>query len=72
MIKIVLRDLLHERNMNQAELSRISGVRPTTINVLYKNDTNRLSLPALEKICIALGCTPNDIIKIEPDAEEDK
>ena len=70
MYTLKLKELLDSRGIKQKELADASGVRPSTISAICRNYTDRISLPALEKICLALGCTPNDIIEILPDAEE--
>lgn len=52
--------------MSQAELSRLTGIRPATINELYHDIADRISLEHLDKICEALGCTLSDLAEYEP------
>jgi len=62
MIKIRLSVLLGERRMTQADLARITKIRPSTINELYHELTERINLDHLDLICEALGCELQDLI----------
>lgn len=66
MIRILLSTRLGERKWTQADLARKTGIRPTTINDLYHEITERVSLEHLDLICEALGCDLPDIITREP------
>jgi putative transcriptional regulator len=73
MIKILLSRKLGELRWTQADLARITGIRPTTINELYHEISERVNLEHLDLICEALECDldeiivriPNSIPKIE-------
>lgn len=67
MIRIHLSNILGERKMSQAELARRTEIRPNTINELYWELVDRISLDQLEKICIELGCKISDLLEIVPD-----
>ncbi|MEG1971967.1 MAG: helix-turn-helix transcriptional regulator, partial [Oscillospiraceae bacterium] len=60
MIKVHLSRLLGERRMSQAELSRQTGIRAATINELYNELAERVSLEHLNKLCEALNCSLYD------------
>ncbi len=62
MIKILLSRKLGELRWTQAELSRVTGIRPTTINELYHEFAERVNLEHLDLICEALGCDLDEII----------
>ncbi len=64
MIKIVLSRKLGELRCTQAELSRMTGIRPTTISDLYNEMADRINLEHLDLICEALGCEVSDIFLI--------
>ena len=51
MIQIYLSELLAERQMTQAELSRLCGIRPSTISMIYNGLADRLNVHHLDKIC---------------------
>ena len=67
MIRIMLSTRLGERRWTQARLAQETGIRAATINDLYHELTDSISLEKLDKICKALKCTPGDILVIETD-----
>lgn len=69
MIKIHLSRLLGERRWSQAKLSRVTGIRPSTINDIYNEFSERISLDHLDRICEALGCEIQDILEYIPNKE---
>ena len=66
MIKIHLSRLLGERKWAQAELARLTGIRPTTINEMYHEIIERVNLDHLDLICEALNCQLHDLIEYIP------
>ncbi len=54
MIRILLSRKLGEIRWTQAELARVTGIRPTTINELYHELAKRVNLEHLDLICEAL------------------
>lgn len=69
MIRILLSARLGERRLKQAELSRMTGIRPNTINDLYNEMATRISLDNLDLICEALDCDITDILQRVPNEE---
>ena len=67
MIKILLSKKLGELRWTQADLSRKTGIRPATINELYHDIAERVSLEHLDLICEALDCELSEIIVRFPD-----
>lgn len=64
-IKINLEDLMWEKRIKSvSELSRKSEVSRPTINNWLAGNIGRVELGVLEKICNALDCEPEDLIKI--------
>lgn len=70
MIRILLSKWLGEIRMTQADLARKTGIRPNTINDLYHELTDRISLTQIETICEVIGCKFSDLIVQEPDKDE--
>lgn len=62
MIRILLSTRLGERRWTQAKLARMTGIRPSTINDLYNEMAERVSLEHLDLICEALDCELSDLI----------
>ena len=62
MVRILLSRKLGELRWTQAELSRVTGIRPTTINEYYHDMAERVNLEHLDLICEALNCDLSEII----------
>ena len=56
-------DLMCKRNMSQAQLARISGVRTATITALLKGNQNP-TIKTINKIALGLNCQPSDIVEV--------
>jgi len=69
MIRILLSTRLGERRWTQADLARMTGIRPSTINDLYHEIAERVNLEHLDLICEALDCDISDIITRVPNSE---
>lgn len=59
--------MLGEKRINQKQLSKITNIRPNTINAYYNDYVQRLNRSDIDKICQALNCTLNDLIEYIPD-----
>jgi putative transcriptional regulator len=64
---IKLDKLLQDRDMSQHELSRLTGIRQPSINEMCRNQTIRLPLSNLAKICEVLNCEISDVIELVRD-----
>ncbi len=69
MIRILLSRKLGEVRWTQADLARVTGIRPTTINELYHEMADRVNLEHLDLICEALDCDLSEIMVRVPDPE---
>lgn len=69
MVKILLSTRLGERRWTQADLARMTGIRPNTISELYHEVATRISLEHLDLICEALGCGLTDLLELTPSSE---
>lgn len=54
-----------EHNINQAELSRLTGITPSTISRLRNNEN--VSLAFISKICTTLNLTLKDVLEYIPE-----
>lgn len=71
MIRIRLSTLLGERRWTQADLARRTGIRPNTINELYHDFADRVSLEQIDKICDVLECDLPDLLERIPNKCDD-
>lgn len=68
-IRILLSRKLGELRWTQADLARKTGIRPNTINELYHEFAERVSLEQLDRICDALHCSLSEILVREEDED---
>ncbi len=66
-IVITLDQLLVKKEMSQRELSKRTGIRQPSINEMCRNQTQRLPLENLAKICEVLECEISDILVLVKD-----
>lgn len=64
-IRIALKDILENLNISRYELAKRTEIKFQTIDNYYKNRVIRYDSAILLKICIALDCTIDELIKIE-------
>jgi len=60
-------DKLNRSGMKQKDLKEI--LSPATINKLRKNEI--VTTDTINKICIFLGCQPEDILEFQPETDEE-
>lgn len=66
-IYIDLENLLKEKNISKNQLCINCNLQRTQLNNYCKNKVGRVDLNILSRLCEYMGCTPNDILKIEED-----
>jgi len=62
MIRILLSRKLGEVRWTQADLARVTRIRPSTINEMYHELCERVNLEHLDLICEALDCDLDEIL----------
>lgn len=72
MIRIMLSKLLGEKRLTQADVSRKTGIRPTTINEYYHELADRINLEHIDLICEVLNCDIYDLLVREPREDPDR
>lgn len=65
-MKFNLKRLLFDRDMNQMDLHRMTGIRYETVNAYYHGHVKRINVKDLEKICDTLCCNLSDLIEYNP------
>ena len=64
-----LQHLLIEKDISTAELMRRAKI---SANIVTKIKNGQyMALDKVESICVALDCTPNDILEFIPETEDD-
>lgn len=70
MIQWRLRQIMADRNITNRALAGKVGLHETSISKLkQRNDMPRIDGGLLDKLCIALSCSPSDLIFYSADEE---
>ena len=69
-VVITLDDYLNKIGMSQRELAKLTEIRQSSINEMCRNQTARLPLDNLAKICEILNCEITDILRLEKSQSE--
>lgn len=56
--------------MSQAELARLTDIRPNTIGEIYNELIERINLDHLDKICTVLNCDVSDLLEHIPEKKK--
>jgi putative transcriptional regulator len=65
-IAVHLDDLLQANQMTLVELSSRVGVTVANLSILKNGHAKAVRFNTLTAICDALGCTPGDLLSLEP------
>jgi putative transcriptional regulator len=60
--------MLAKRKMKSKELAEIIGISEQNLSLLKSGKVRGVRFETLNNICMALDCTPGDLLEIEPDA----
>lgn len=69
-VRITLQDVLNDKNISQHQLSKMTDIPQPAINLMCLNKSVRFPLDRLARICEALDCEINDILKLEKELAE--
>lgn len=62
---INLENILNKKGLTKYWLSKQTGISYPTISKLCNNETISANFETIEKICICLNCSVNDLLIIE-------
>ena len=62
--------MLIDRDMKKKDLKEVTGISSNTITKLANNEN--VTMEVIEKICLNMGCTVDDIVEFNSDRDEDK
>ncbi|EOU1110481.1 TPA: helix-turn-helix domain-containing protein [Clostridium perfringens] len=63
-MKLKLKELLEQENKSVYWLKHETNISHATIYKMVNNETTMISFDNIEKICMALNCTPNDVFEL--------
>ncbi len=70
-IELELDVMMAKRHMSLNELADRVGIANVNLSKIKNNKVNAIRFSTLAGICEALNCEPGDILKYDPDAEEE-
>ena len=62
-MKLDLRTLMFYKNVNQAKISKDTGISPSVISRYYNNNFNNINKKNIDKLCNYFECSVRDINK---------
>ena len=71
-IAVKLDDLLHDRRMTLTDLAERIGITLANLSILKTGKARAIRFSTLDAICAALDCQPGDILRFEPEEEENE
>ena len=69
MIKCLLKVELAKNDLNQRQLSELTGVRLPTISDMINQKSKSIGVDNIDKICKVLHCNVSDLFVYIPDSE---
>lgn len=66
MIKNNVSTIMGMKRLSIAETAKIAGLRYNTVYKLYHDTTKGIDFETLNRLCYALECTTNDLLKYIP------
>lgn len=64
LIESRLDEVLTERGMTLTQLSLLTGITMANLSILKNNKARAVRFSSLTAICLALDCTPGEILRI--------
>ena len=71
-ITVTLDDVLHDRRMSLTELAERIDITLANLSILKTGKARAIRFSTLEAICAALSCQPGDILRFEPEGEDEQ
>lgn len=65
-----LEELIEEKGISKTQLSYKAEISHTQINRFCKNEATRIDFSTIARLCFALNCKVEDLIKYEPCKKE--
>jgi DNA-binding Xre family transcriptional regulator len=68
MVKVAIKEMAERRGITSSyRLMKALNIPPSQAAKWFNNDLESISLRTLDKLCRALRCKPNDLLRYEPD-----
>ena len=64
-IRIKLDDLLKAKGKSLYAVAKETGIAYNALSKIKKGTVRSISFDVMEKLCLSLGCKPNDLFEVE-------
>lgn len=65
-VELRLKEVMDERGISRNQLAKLIDARFEVVGKWYKGEVEKMDLDILARICYALDCTTEDLIKYVP------
>ena len=69
-VELRLKEVMDERGISRNQLAKLIDARFEVVRKWYKGEVEKMDLDILARICYALDCTTEDLIRYVPGKEE--
>ena len=69
-VELRLKEVMDERGISRNQLAKLIDARVEVVGKWYKGEVEKMDLDILARICYALDCTTEDLIRYVPGKEE--
>lgn len=66
MVHVRIKELLEERGRTKYWLNKVTDIDYKNLSKLMEDSTSSIHFETMEKLCVALECTPNELFEIKP------
>jgi len=63
MIRLRVREVAEQQSLNMAQLARRADIDQRTLRRIYRDPTQEISTLVLDKLAMALGVSPADLLE---------
>ena len=68
-VELKLKEVMDERGISRNQLAKLIDARFEVVGKWYKGEVEKMDLDILARICYALDCTTEDLIRYIPGKE---
>ena len=69
-VELRLKEVMDERGISRNQLAKLIDARFEVVGKWYKGEVEKMDLDILARICYALECTTEDLIRYVPGEEK--
>ena len=69
-VELRLKEVMDERGISRNQLAKLIDARFEVVGKWYKGEVEKMDMDILARICYALDCTTEDLIRYVPGKEE--